>query len=44
MTPRQQRTHLRIWLVLLPLLLAALVVGAAVRPAPPVDTGAGATP
>lgn len=35
MTPRQQRAHLAIWLVLGPLLLLAIVIGTIVRPPAP---------
>lgn len=44
MTPSQQRLHFRLWLVLLPVLLAAVVAGVALRPAPPVNTGVEAAP
>lgn len=44
MTPRQQRVHFRLWLALLPVLLALIVAGVALRPAPAIDPGIEAAP
>lgn len=44
MTPRQRRAHLRIWLVLGPLLLGAVVALSMLRPERPAADAAEASP